>query len=189
MTLQKLSCPNCNRSLRINTESRDQIFCPYCGQAFLTGDGKRGYLITRNQNIVNTMPNINHVIDDSEKIREKYDRRRMIGIVGFIIVIIVCAAMTGFTIGHKLEAGTESVIAKKVISAGSYYDYEDEKYEAVIAQLEALGFTNITAIDLDDSGLKFWLNEKVDSVSVGGDTSFTQNDYFDPDITIIVKYH
>ena len=75
------------------------------------------------------------------------------------------------------------------ISAGATEDYVDEDYEVVVAQLETLGFTNITIIDLDDSGVKFWKADKVESVLIDGDASFDSGDYFEPDVTIIIKYH
>ena len=42
---------------------------------------------------------------------------------------------------------------------------------------------------MNDAGLAFWKSDKVESVSVGGDTSFYSSDYFEPDIAIIIKYH
>ena len=38
--------------------------------------------------------------------------------------------------------------------------FAKEKVDAVVAQLEALGFTNIETIDLNDSGLAFWNSGK-----------------------------
>lgn len=76
-----------------------------------------------------------------------------------------------------------------LISAGSYEDYEGENYEAVIEQLETLGFENITTVDLNDAGIAIWKTNKVDSISIGGDTTFYSSDYFEPDVTIIIKYH
>ena len=55
--------------------------------------------------------------------------------------------------------------------------------------LQAAGFTNIELIDLDDSGLAFWTEDKVDTISVGGDTSFESTDWFDPDTKVVISYH
>ena len=65
-------------------------------------------------------------------------------------------------------AGREERVAKRAlkeaidsgkISAGSYEDYEGEHYEAVVAQLEALGFENISCVDLDDCKLLCFRND------------------------------
>ena len=87
------------------------------------------------------------------------------------------------------ERATQKAINAGKISAGSYEDYEGEQYEAVVAQLESLGFENISCVDLDDSGMLFWKSEKVESVSIAGDTTFSKSDYFFPDESVIVKYH
>ena len=64
------------------------------------------------------------------------------------------------------------------INAGYYKDLIGKDYETVEAHFEAAGFTNIELIDLDDSGLAFWNEGKVDTISVGGDTDFESSDWF-----------
>lgn len=56
------------------------------------------------------------------------------------------------------------------ISAGYYRDLIGDDYESVEAHFIAAGFKNIELIDLDDSGIAFWNEGKVESISVGGDT-------------------
>ena len=59
----------------------------------------------------------------------------------------------------------------------------------MVEQLETLSFINIVAIDLNDSGVAFWRDGKVESVSIAGDSTFWSSDYFEPSVSIIVKYH
>jgi hypothetical protein len=91
--------------------------------------------------------------------------------------------------GFAEDRAEQKAIDSGKISAGSYEDYEGEHYEAVVEQLKALGFENISCVDLDDSGVMFWKSEKVESVSIAGDTTFSKGDYFFPDESVIVKYH
>ena len=63
------------------------------------------------------------------------------------------------------------------------------KYQAVLEQLDSAGFTNITTIDLDDAGWIINKADTVDSVSIGGDSSFISSDYFEPDAKVIISYH
>ena len=64
-----------------------------------------------------------------------------------------------------------------------------EDYKTVEAHFESAGFTNIELIDLNDSGVTFWNNEKVESISVGGNTRFNSSDYFQPDTKVVISYH
>ena len=47
----------------------------------------------------------------------------------------------------------------------------------------------IVIIDLEDSGLAFWNDGKVKSVSIDGNDSFESINYFYPDDKVIIKYH
>jgi hypothetical protein len=42
---------------------------------------------------------------------------------------------------------------------------------------------------LNDAGLLVWNNEKVKTISVGGDTDFETHNYFDPDTKVIISHH
>ncbi|MBQ8186682.1 MAG: hypothetical protein IJ037_07395 [Clostridia bacterium] len=58
-----------------------------------------------------------------------------------------------------------------------------------MTQLSELGFENVVTVDLDDSGIAFWKNETVESVSIDGDTYFESINYFYPEDKVIVTYH
>lgn len=198
MKLHKLNCPNCNGILDLKVDDQEYIFCPYCGQKFFVEDGKKEYTINQNINTkkdININKNVTHTnrtYDEAEVIKaktadreKKYSWVSLVGLAAFFCLLIgICFYM----------AGSEDRAAQKAkdtgkISAGTDEDYVGGNYEVVVDQLETLGFTNITTVDLDDSGITFWKIDKVESVSIGGDTSFYSGDYFEPDIAIIVKYH
>jgi len=106
-----------------------------------------------------------------------------------------CVALWGsimflsFYMAGADDRAAEKAKAEGKITAGNYEDYKDENYEAVVEQLETLGFENITTIDLDDAGVAIWKEDKVESVSIEGDTTFYDNDYYEPNVKIIIKYH
>lgn len=85
--------------------------------------------------------------------------------------------------------GEQIAIREGKINAGFYRDLVGEDYEYVVAHLESAGFTNIELIDLDDSGLLFWTDGKVDKVTIDGDNTFESTDWFYPDVEVIVAYH
>ena len=198
MKLHKLRCPNCAGTLDIKLDDNEYIFCPYCGEKFLVEDGKKEYTFTQNVNIkkdININKNISHTqrnIDEAEVIRAKTESREKkfswLGGAALGLIWVLCIG-TLFFMGFAEDRAEQKAVDSGKISAGSYEDYEGEHYEAVVEQLKALGFENISCVDLDDSGVMFWKSEKVESVSIAGDTTFSKGDYFFPDESVIVKYH
>ena len=83
----------------------------------------------------------------------------------------------------------KKAISEGKINAGDYRDLIGQDYKTVKAHFEAAGFTNIELIDLDDAGLALWKNEKVEIISIGGDTSFDSTDFFEPDTKVVISYH
>lgn len=198
MRLRKLKCPNCSKSLDMKIDGREYVFCYYCGEEFFAENGKKEYTFNQNINIQKDI-NINkHTfytkrnIDDADVIRAKTENwEKKYSWLPAIGVFLLCFLLYFFCIymlGSEDREVQRAIEAGK-ISAGSYEDYEGEHYEAVVEQLEALGFENISCVDLDDSGILFWQAENVESVSISGDTEFGKNDYFEPDEAVIVKYH
>ena len=117
--------------------------------------------------------------------KERKDKRDiMIGLIGVCVPLLIVLAII---IGFGVNKGVSQMQGK--ISAGHHEDYVGEKYEAVVKQFEEMGFTNITTVDLKDSGLAFWNNGKVKSVSINGNDSFEDFNYFYPDAKVIIKYH
>lgn len=188
MKLHKLTCPNCNGTLDMEiAENTTSVFCPYCGQKFYLDDEKKEYTINKNININKNIHK--RYTDDAEVIKaknkDKEDKRSW-------IVLTVCAIIAiGIPFGMSAKFDIEEKVAKNEgkISAGFYRDLLGEDYKTVEAHFEAAGFTDIELIDLDDAGIAFWNNGKVETISVGGDTDFDSTDWFDPDTKVIISYH
>ena len=69
-------------------------------------------------------------------------------------------------------------------------DYDGANYQEIVSQLEEAGFTNIREEPLGDL-VTGWLNDEgeVDEVSVDGDTVFSTDSKYLPDVEIVVSYH
>ena len=50
MRLQQLKCPNCEGTLELKVQGDKEIFCPYCGQAFLPEENAFTYNENKNIN-------------------------------------------------------------------------------------------------------------------------------------------
>ena len=119
------------------------------------------------------------------KNKEKEDKRNFVVlIITFLISILTLVIIWGGLQINKIVAEKEGKI-----SAGSYIELIGKDYKSVEAHLKAAGFTNIELIDLNDSGIMFWNNGKVETISIGGNTSFDTTSYFTKDIKIIISYH
>ncbi len=85
--------------------------------------------------------------------------------------------------------------AKPVESAKIYMPqkasaFKGESYEDVVKILEGAGFHNIKLV-ADPDLINGFLHDDgdVEKVSVGGYTSFSTSDSFDPDVEIVITYH
>lgn len=185
MKLHKLSCPNCNGILDIEIEDKKYIYCPYCGQKFFVDDEKEEYTINKNININKNVSLTNRNIDDAKILEIKTYAYIMAGLL--ILSILGFLFLMSLGIIDSLKAKISE--NQGLISAGSYEDYEGENYESVVKQLELLGFTNIETVDLNDAGIAIWKSNKVESISIGGNKSFSTNDYFESNVLIIITYH
>ena len=109
-------------------------------------------------------------------------------------MITVLVALIGLLVlmDYKNDIADKKAIEEGKIQIGiSSYDIEEKKlkYQGVVSQLEAAGFSNITVVDLDDAGLFTKKADTIDSISVDGDTSFSSDHYYDPEVKIIISYH
>lgn len=188
MKLKKLSCPNCNGKLDIKiADGTSSVFCPYCGQRFFIEDNKQEYTINKNININKTIHK--RYTNDADVIRTKNEAKKnsrdfketliMMGIMFLIPGLLFGGLFLNKSINQ----------AQGKISAGYHRDLVGKDYKTVKSHFEAAGFTNIELIDLENTGLAFWNEGKVDSISVGGNTSFESMDWFAPDTKVVISYH
>lgn len=188
MKLHKLTCPNCNGSLDIElTNDASSVFCPYCGQRFYLDDEHKKRTYNKNVN-VNTYTHTRWT-DDADVIRatneankDSRDFKQVLILFG-IMFLIPALIFGGFFLNKAINQGQGRV------SAGYYRDLVGKDYKTVEAHFKAAGFTNIELVDLNDSGLGFWNEGKVEMISVGGDTDFESTDWFDPSTKVVISYH
>ena len=189
MRLEQLNCPSCGASIQLDLNGKKMFFCPYCGNQFAVDNGDRTY--TPNINIHKRYTNDADVekwiVEDRENERKhKIEKGIWIGVAIFFVFYFI---LTGVLILKEAGDEKKSIDAGKIQVGQSSDDLEGKKYQAVEAILDSAGFKNITTIDLEDAG---WFKNKedtVESVSIGGDSSFSSSDYFDPDEKVIISYH
>ncbi len=188
MKLKVLKCPECRANIEIE-EGRNFCFCDYCGCKIILDAEKYETTINKNINITKNINKTSRYIDDAEVVRiiteDKKDKRSYIFIAVWfgVLALIILSINLYFVIAPKVAE------SQGKISAGYYRDLVDEDYKVVESHFEAAGFTNIELIDLDDSGIAFWNDGEVETISVGGDTDFESHNYFHPDTKVVISYH
>lgn len=62
--------------------------------------------------------------------------------------------------------------------------------DELVSTLEEAGFVNITT-EADRDLITGWITKEgsVEEISIGGDTKFSQNASFRPDVEIVITYH
>lgn len=188
MKLQVLKCPECRANLEIE-EGLSLCYCRYCGCKIILDDERQETTINKNINITKSITHTRRHIDDADVIRakseatkESRDFKQFLVSLGILLLISIFILL-GFHLNKSIAQ------SEGKISAGFYRDLLGKNYETVEAHFEAAGFTNIELIDLNDAGIGFWNNGKVEIISVGGNTSFKSTDWFLPDTKVVISYH
>lgn len=202
MKLITLMCPNCKSPLDVDAETdRKTIYCQYCGSPVYIDDES----ININAKIDHTIRHVDDAkivkhqaerdyvayLNEKDKRDNKSRSRVLIGLVLFLVIDFIALFIMSAISERNDKIAQSEAEEKGYISVGlSSSECEGANYKSIVAQLDAAGFTNIEEIDLKDStlfGKK--KNNTVESVSIGGDTRFRSDDYFDPNSKIIVSYH
>ena len=191
--MKKVVCPCCGARIEADMNGRDSVFCTYCGCQISLYDNRSEYTINKNINVnkgIRVDKAIQHRYTDDAKILKERNRAREERTT-WIILAVMMAVLIGFgAIMASIERIEEHKAQKEgKISAGSSSSLIEQDYRTVVANLEAAGFTNIEVIDLNDSGLAFWNDGKVETISIGGNTSFGSSDYFYPDTKVVITHH
>ena len=193
MKLEKICCPTCGAGIDLQLSGQTHVFCPYCGSHFAIDDGNR--TITRNSNNIyefhDTYTDEAAVERERRKDRENERDHRVLVLMLLIAGACIFIPMIWlFVDEHEAARRKKEAIASGMIEVGqSSREMEGKDYKIVVEQLRSAGFSDISTVELDDSG---WFTKKkgtVDSVTISGDSSFDSDDCFYPTAKIVVSYH
>lgn len=184
LKLYAVKCPECGATLEID-DGMKFCFCKYCGNKIVIDDEQQVITINKNVRIEQTNRRIDEAALAREAYKDKKDRRD--NVVFFLCMLCLFAIILGCVLpGWVKEKVAES---NGEVSVGFYRDLIGEDYKTVVAHFESAGFENIEVIDLDDSGILFWKEGKVEIISVEGNTSFDSYDYFSTDAKVVISHH
>lgn len=190
MNVKALKCPQCGAALDIK-EGLSSCYCMYCGTKLSVTDNKLEITINKNININSKTSHerTNRRVDEAAileaKLRDEKDKRDN-RVVFFLLLMLFAMGISILLVPKIIHKASEG---NGQISVGYASSFEGEDYHAVVAHFEGAGFVNINLVDLDDSGLLFWKDGKVSQVSIAGNTSFDEFDYFSPESMVVISYH
>lgn len=208
MLLKRICCPSCGAGISMDVAGKTNLFCPFCGSQFSIDDGIRtinknvNTTVNKNVNIHKTYTNEaaiererrkNHANEmDYEiaqnEIQNKYKETRWFYLL-FVFVFLSTLGVMFYLVHSEKKEKQEAIAAGKIQPGQSAEDMEGKDYKAVVEQLKSAGFTNITTVDLNDSGLFTKKKGTVESVTISGDASFRARDFFFPTDKIVIAYH
>ncbi|MBR1477020.1 MAG: zinc ribbon domain-containing protein [Lachnospiraceae bacterium] len=208
MNLKSITCPSCNAPIKMKPTT-DTFVCPYCGTHISNEVDHFTMVFNKFSNAVDKgSALISKKIDEKEKERERAEqirreeaeraeqirqelakkmRRRMPFFIGagailFLILIIII--------------GIDNRRTKKAIEAGgipvpySAEEYKNVYYKDAQAELETLGYTNITVEPIFDLVTGWLISDgSIERVSINGSTDFTKGKIFPNDAAIRISYH
>ena len=69
-------------------------------------------------------------------------------------------------------------------------EVKGKKYQDVVTRFEKAGFTNVTTEAVADLVIGLFAgDEEVKDVSIAGDSDYTANEKFAPDVPVVIRYH
>ena len=200
MNIQKICCPSCGAGIDEDIIVSKNVFCQYCGTWFHIDNGERLY--TKNIKIhkrytddaaVERERRLDHESERefarSESVRKSSAKTEVLTMI-LPFLAIVMLLMLSAVMNVCADVKDSFAYRSGKIQVGQCADdMEGENYKVVKEQLKSVGFTNITVVDLDNAGIFRNKKDTVDSVSIGGKTSFSSGTFFDPDVKVVIAYH
>ena len=200
MKIIQMKCPACGATFDIS-EDRTNFFCQYCGTKLHLDDESKTIHINHriDHKIEQTVRNVDEAAvreADAKALKQIVnDRNNKRTFIGCLVVLLIAVLFYGglwistdlSLFMHKQEISNKQEAG--LITPGDYQNYEKDTYQEAKAKLEALGFTNITLVDLDDAFLFVRKADTIKSLSINGKTKFNSNDYYEPEVPIVITFH
>lgn len=184
MKTVKLTCENCGANLEV----KDNIaFCSYCGAKLAIDDGNRT-ITHRDEARIRESERKEKVrlkeLENEEKQKTREHKEQKWFWIGWAVFMLVLFSII------FIMAALDGPNKNEVKMPCDMSDYKGEQYEAVVQELEDLGFYNIETTEKKDL-VTGWITKdgEVYKVSIGGDSDFDEGDIFPKDAEVVVTYH
>lgn len=208
-----LKCPACGAD--INVESgREFSFCSYCGSKIIMNNENEHIYRNIDEARIKEAENNKLLrlremeLEEQENLRGRkaylaaYGVALLFIVVGALICIANASGAFGIMIGiyialftfiksdDKKKRKRRYVGSDEVAITESMEDFYEKNYQAVVLLFKGAGFTNVTAVPLNDLNMfTMKSNGKVETVTINGSDEFGEGDIFPKDANILITYH
>ena len=191
--IMKIECPNCGANIDVPKNGQRIVFCPYCATSLDYDDTDLRLTIDE------SVEKVTHKIDYAKLAEIEYKERKekrdnkiiLLGILALLLpgtIIGTWPYITRFLRDTADKSKVTALSEQGFICPGkSAEDFEGEKADSVVKQLESVGFTNIEKVAVG-GGIAIWSWGDVKEVMIDGQNDFGAYAYFPPNAPIVVTY-
>lgn len=193
-------CQKCGKQNDIR-EGQQRVFCQYCGTQIelLASKDSDPTTVIQVQNIANE----NDFTNDFLAFIKKYWKILLPSFAVFLLIIIIIISVVSCSKPKANETSAKATIPTvssvevtteevdiDVKSPISSKNLESKNYSELQELFENAGFKDVTTESLDDLLTADLKNEdKVKEVSIDNKTSFSKDEKFKSDVSVVIKYH
>lgn len=212
INIVSMKCPGCGAALPVES-GREFSFCSYCGtKVMLSNENEYIYRNIDEARIKEAETDRMIRLREMELKERENDRGRKAILVAYgvalafvLIGAFIClfnpgAGLLGIFIGGYIGKLTYKKSGKKkkrnyvgtneVQISESMCDYKDKNFNSVGLLFRGAGFTNVTAIPLNDLTMfNQKKNGQVESVTINGSEDFEEGDVFPKSSNVLITYH
>lgn len=216
MAIQFVSvrCPDCGAELSIEN-GREQAFCSYCGAKVLVHNDNEHIYRNIDEARIKEAENERILrlreleLEEKENSRSRKSLFIAYGVaLGFVLIgALICiaeplAGMWGIIIGgyiglftfiksdEKKKKQKKYVSPNEAVITDSMIGCEEKNYNSVVMLYRGAGFTNVTAVPLNDLNiLSQRKNGQVEAVTINGNSDFDEGDVYPREANVLVTYH
>lgn len=216
MAVQFISvkCPECGADLSIE-DGREFAFCSYCGaKVMITNDNEHIYRTIDEAGIkqaeTERMIRMRELeLEEKENSHGRKSQFIAYGIaLAFVVVgALICIAsplggMWGIIIGayiglftfiksdDKKKKPRKYVSPNDVSISDAMVNCEDKNFNSVVLLFKGAGFTNVTAVPLNDLNVfNMKKNGQVEAVTINGNDELEEGDIYPKNSNVLITYH
>lgn len=216
INLVSIKCPECGADLSVE-DGREFSFCSYCGTKVMLSNENEHIFRNIDEARIKEAETERMVLMRQLDMEEKSSVSKkllvaiwilgtavlfILGIIGLSIdneglgicmMLGMCVGMWGglglFGMNKKKKA-KKYVGPNDVVITEAMEGYSDKNYNAAVHLFKGAGFTNVTALPLNDLNMfNQKKNGQVDSVTINGNDEFEEGDVFPKNSNVLITYH
>lgn len=110
--------------------------------------------------------------------------------ISMIIMLLIVVSCFAVLLYYDYSETKEHQQNNDIKISASSNDLKKESVENAVKILDSLGFRDIETVNMEDLKIGLFAKEgDIESISIDGDSSFAEGDWFPADAVVVVSYH